>query len=50
MEQKVIMKNPKKSDYFYEEAMKTLRTNIQFSSKKVKLIMFYQLLSQRGQK
>lgn len=40
MEQKVIMKDPKKSDYFYEEAMKTLRTNIQFSSKKVKLIMF----------
>lgn len=40
MEQKVIMKDPKKTDYFYEEAMKTLRTNIQFSSKDVKLIMF----------
>lgn len=40
MEQKVIMKDPKKTDYFYEEAMKTLRTNIQFSSKNVKIIMF----------
>ncbi|AWY99347.1 tyrosine protein kinase [Blautia argi] len=40
MEQKIIMKDPRKSDYFYEESMKTLRTNIQFSSKKVKQIIF----------
>ena len=40
MEQKIIMKDPRKSDYFYEESMKPLRTNIQFSSKKVKQIIF----------
>lgn len=40
MEQKVIMKDPKKADYFYEEAIKTLRTNIQFSGKNKKVILF----------
>ena len=39
MELKVTLKDPKKSDYFYEEAIKTLRTNIQFSSKKVKVVL-----------
>lgn len=36
---KITMKDPKKSDYFYEEAVKTLRTNIQFSGKQVKTIL-----------
>ena len=40
MELKVTLKDPKKSDYFYEESIKTLRTNIQFSSKQVKVVMF----------
>lgn len=40
MEQKVIMKDPKKSDYFYEESIKTLRANIQFSGKNKKVILF----------
>ena len=40
MELKVTMKDPKKSDYFYEESIKTLRTNIQFSSKQVKVVLF----------
>lgn len=39
MELKVTMKDPRKSDYFYEESIKTLRTNIQFSSKQVKTIL-----------
>ncbi len=30
MEMKVVMRDPKKSDYFYEESIKTLRTNIEF--------------------
>lgn len=37
---KVTMRDPKKSNYFYEEAVKTLRTNIQFSGKQVKTILF----------
>ena len=28
--QKVVMTDPKQQDYCYEEAIKTLRTNIQF--------------------
>jgi capsular exopolysaccharide synthesis family protein len=39
MELKVTLKDPKKSDYFYEEAIKTLRTNVLFSSKRVKTIL-----------
>lgn len=39
MELKVTLKDPKKSDYFYEEAMKILRTNVLFSSKQVKAIL-----------
>lgn len=39
-ELKVTLQDPKKMDYFYEEAMKTLRTNILFSSKQVKSILF----------
>ncbi|HJA67077.1 tyrosine protein kinase [Lachnoclostridium sp. An169] len=39
-EQKVIMNDPKKSDYFYEESIKTLRTNIQFTGMEVKTIAF----------
>lgn len=39
MEGKVTLKEPRKVDYFYEEAIKTLRANIQFSSKTVKVIL-----------
>ena len=39
MDMNVTMKDPKKSDYYYEESIKTLRTNIQFSSKQVKTIL-----------
>lgn len=37
--QKIIMTDPKKHDYFYEEAIKTLRTNIQFSGVETKSIL-----------
>lgn len=38
--EKIIMKDPRKRDYFYEEAIKTLRTNIQFSGRDMKVILF----------
>lgn len=34
-EQKVIMTDPRQEDYFYQEAIKTLRTNIQWLNEKV---------------
>lgn len=34
----VVMTDPKRQDYFYEEAIKTLRTNIEFTGMKVKSI------------
>ena len=40
MEERVILTDPRKLDYFYEEAIKTLRTNIQFSGRDIKTIMF----------
>ena len=36
--QKIIMTDPKTEDYFYEEAIKTLRTNIQFAEMDIKTI------------
>ena len=38
-ESKVVMTDPKQHDYFYEEAIKTLRTNIQFAGTKTKTIV-----------
>lgn len=35
----VTMQDPRKIDYFYEEAIKTLRTNLMFSGKNVRKIM-----------
>lgn len=37
--QKITLSDPMKSDYFYEEAIKTLRTNLQFSGKNYKCIL-----------
>ncbi len=39
MEQRVIMTDPKVMNYFYEESVKTLRTNIQFAGRDVKSIV-----------
>ena len=36
---RVTMTDPRKENYFYEEAIKTLRTNIQFTGKNVKTIL-----------
>ena len=44
-EQKVIMTDPRQEDYFYQEAIKTLRTNIQFAGMDVKTILFFCFLS-----
>lgn len=37
--EKVEMTDPKKSNYFYEEAVKTLRTNIQFAGRNIRTIL-----------
>lgn len=36
---RVVMTDPRKQDYFYEEAIKTLRTNIQFTGVETKTIL-----------
>ena len=38
-EPKVVMKDPKRPDYFYEEAIKTLRTNVQFAGTRIRTIV-----------
>ena len=38
-ERRVLMTDPRQNDYFYEEAIKTLRTNIQFSGTGIRLIV-----------
>lgn len=38
-EQKVVLTDPRKTDYYYEEAIKTLRTNIQFAGINVHTIV-----------
>ncbi len=48
MEQKVIMTDVRKKDYLYEEAIKTLRTNIQFTGKNVKTILFTSCFPNEG--
>ena len=37
LDMRVIMTDPRKENYFYEESIKTLRTNIQFTGKNVKI-------------
>ena len=48
MEQRVTLTDPRKLDYFYEEAIKTLRTNIQFSGRDIKTIMFTSCFPNEG--
>lgn len=38
-EQNVIMTDPRKPDYVYEEAIKSLRTNIQYAGRNIKVIV-----------
>ena len=44
MEQRVTLTDPRKLDYYYEEAIKTLRTNIQFSGRGYQDHNVYKLL------
>ena len=39
LDMRVTMTDPRKENYFYEEAIKTLRTNIQFTGKNVRTIL-----------
>lgn len=48
MDQNVKMNDPRKTDHKYEEAIKTLRTNIQFVGRNVKCIMFISCLPNEG--
>ena len=48
MEQNVVLTEIRKKDYFDEEAIKTLRTNIQFTGKNVKTIMFTSCFPNEG--
>lgn len=48
MEQKVEMIDPRTKDYFYEEAIKTLRTNIQFTGRDMRTIFFTSCFPNEG--
>ena len=42
------LKNTERNDYYYEEAIKTLRTNIQFCGSNIHTIMFTSALPDEG--
>lgn len=46
--QSIMLTDPKKGDYFYEEAIKTLRTNLLFSGKDKKVILITSAYSGEG--
>lgn len=46
--EKVVMTDPKKPDYFYEESIKNLRTNIEFTEMDVKTIVFTSCFPNEG--
>ena len=48
MEQMVKMNDPRKTDFMYEEAIKTLRTNIQFTGRNVKCILLTSCFPNEG--
>lgn len=48
MAQKINMKNPAKKDYLHDEAIKTLRSNILFTSKKTKVILITSCFPNEG--
>ena len=48
MNQIVKMIDPRKTDYMYEEAIKTLRTNIQFAGRNVKCILLTSCFPNEG--
>ncbi len=48
MNQIVKMNDPKKTDHLYEEAIKTLRTNLQFTGRNVKCILLTSCFPNEG--
>ena len=48
MEMRLELKNTERNDYYYEEAIKTLRTNIQFCGSSLKTILFTSTVSGEG--
>lgn len=48
MGQQLILTDPKKEDYFYEEAMKLLRTNVQYLGVDVRTILFTSCYENEG--
>jgi capsular exopolysaccharide synthesis family protein len=44
----LVLKRDIKKDYFYDEAIKTLRTNLQFCGRNIKTIMFTSALPNEG--
>lgn len=48
MDQTIILTDPKKPNYFYEEAMKTLRTNIQFGGRGIQTIVLTSCFPNEG--
>ena len=48
MDEILHLKNTGRKDYFYEEAIKTLRTNIQFCGSGLKTIMFTSSMPDEG--
>ena len=46
--QTVTLTDPRSTDYFYEEAVKTLRTNIQFAGRDIKTIVFTSCFPNEG--
>ena len=50
MEMRLELKNTERNDYYYEEAIKTLRTNIQFCGSSLKTILFTSTVSGEGKK
>ena len=48
MNQVVKMNDPRKTDHFYEEAIKNLRTNIQFTGRNVKCLLFTSCFPNEG--
>lgn len=48
MDQTIILTDPKKPNYFYEEAMKTLRTNVQFGGRGIQTIVLTSCFPNEG--
>lgn len=48
MKQSIVMTDPKKPDSFYEEAIKTLRTNLQFAGRGIRVILISSCFPNEG--